>query len=138
MSSMSLLPGAKTLFAHVLENTLDLCMNMFVSVCTRSSNHALRFCAYMSTSAPHCSVRKIHKMYRKCVYTLFLHSCLCVVFFIQYVPVIANICLCFNRRLYAIISMFPVQFVTIYATACNYGESVCDNLNTRVSFFVCV
>lgn len=147
MSSISLLPGAKVLFAHVLENTLDLCMSMFdwsvsrvsVSACTQSSTYALLLCACMSASGPHCSVRKIPWMYRKCVYTLFLHSCLCVVFFTQYVPVIVNVCLCFNRCLYATISMFPVQFVTIYATACNYDESMCDNLHTCLAVsFLCV
>lgn len=31
--------------------------------------------------------------------------------------------------------MLHVQFVTIYAIARNYGESVCDNLHTRVWLF---
>lgn len=55
--------------------------------------------------------------------------------------VIVHICVCVNRCLYATISMFHMQCGTPYAIVCNYCESVCDSLHTRVwplPFSVCM
>lgn len=57
----------------------------------------------------------------------------------QYVSVIVNICVWFNKSLYVTISMFQLQCVTQLLYVCNYWESVWDSLHMcSATFFVSV